>query len=164
MLVASAFAGTLAEVSAKPADIVITSNGGYPLDQNVYQHVKCLSSAEATCRKGGVLIACAELSDGHGSDDMYRWLCGGAREAMDRIMGIGRESTVPDQWATQIMARIMLEHKVVFVTGPRNHAMLKDMGFIAVGTAGEAMAEAESIVGAASKITVVPDGVAAIVR
>jgi nickel-dependent lactate racemase len=159
-----AFAGELAAVKAKPADIVITSNGGYPLDQNVYQHVKALSSAEATCKEGGVLIACAALSDGHGSEDMYNWMCGGARDAMDKIMKIDRESTIPDQWATQIMARIQLKHTVIFVTDPCNHQIISDMGFKVVCTFEEAMAAAEAIVGARSSITVMPDGVAVIVK
>ena len=158
------FAGELAAVQAKPADIVLTSNGGYPLDQNVYQHVKALSSAEATCKEGGVIIACAALSDGHGSDDLYEWLKGGARAAMDKIMSIDRNSTIPDQWATQIMARILLKHTVVFVTDQCDHGLITDMGFKAVSTVDEAMAMAEKIVGSDARITVVPDGVAVIVN
>jgi lactate racemase len=158
------FAGELAEVKAKLADIVITSNGGYPLDQNVYQHVKALSSAEATCREGGVIIVCAALSDGHGSEDLYQWLRGGARAAMDKIMKIDRESTIPDQWATQIMARIQLKHPIIFVTDQCDHQIIKDMGFQAASTLEDAMAAAEAIVGSKAKITVIPDGVAVIVN
>lgn len=158
------FAGDLAAVDARPAEIVVTTNGGYPLDQNVYQHVKALSSAEATCKEGGVIIVCAALSDGHGSEDMYNWLRGGAREAMDKIMRIGRESTIPDQWATQIMARILLKHRVIFVTDQCDHRIIKDMGFTAVSTLAEALAAANAAVGAAARITVIPDGVAVIVK
>lgn len=157
------FAGELAAVEAKPAEIVITTNGGYPLDQNVYQHVKALSSAEATCKEGGVIIACAACNDGHGSEDMYKWLRGGAREAMAKIMRIGRDSTIPDQWATQIMARILLKHKVIFVTDQCDHRIITDMGFDAVSTLEEALAAAEATVGADARITVIPDGVAVIV-
>jgi lactate racemase len=157
------FAGELAAVKAKPADIVITSNGGYPLDQNIYQHVKALSSAEATCKQGGVIIVCAALGDGHGSTDMYDWLCGGARAAMDKIMKIGRESTIPDQWATQIMARIQLKHTIIFVADS-DHQVIKDMGFRSASTIKEALADAEAIVGPQAIITVIPDGVAVIVN
>lgn len=157
------FAGELAEVTANPADIVITSNGGYPLDQNIYQHVKALSSAEATCKDGGVIIVCAALSDGHGSEDLYQWLKGGARAAMDRIMSIDRTSTIPDQWATQIMARVLLKHPVIFVTDQCDHRTITDMGFKAASTLAEAMVAAEAIVGAQSSITLIPDGVAVIV-
>ena len=49
-----------------PADIVISSNNGYPLDQNIYQAVKGMTAAEATCAEGGVIIMCAACEDGHG--------------------------------------------------------------------------------------------------
>ncbi len=37
---------------AVPADIVISTNGGYPLDQNIYQAVKGMTAAEATVKPG----------------------------------------------------------------------------------------------------------------
>ncbi|MFW5986482.1 MAG: nickel-dependent lactate racemase, partial [Halanaerobiales bacterium] len=50
------FLAGLAAVEKAPADIVITTNGGYPLDQNIYQSVKGMTAAEATCKEGGVII------------------------------------------------------------------------------------------------------------
>jgi nickel-dependent lactate racemase len=158
------FVEELARVPAKPADIVITSNGGFPLDQNIYQQVKCLTSAEAACREGGVIIACAACNDGHGGEDMYSWLKNGAEAVMEKIINTGRESTVPDQWATQIMARIQLKHKIIFVTDQCDHQVFKDMGFLAAYNLEEAMRIAELYVGTTSKITIIPDGVAVIVN
>jgi nickel-dependent lactate racemase len=83
---------------------------------------------------------------------------------MDKIMRIGREATIPDQWATQIMARILLKHIVIFVTDQCDHRIIEDMGFAAVSTLAEALAAADAAVGAAAKITVIPDGVAVIVK
>lgn len=157
------FVDKLARVTAKPADIVITSNGGYPLDQNIYQHVKSLSSAESTCKKGGVIIACAACNDGHGSEDMYNWLRHGARSVMDRIMQTDRNSTIPDQWASQIMARIQLKHRIIFVTDQCDHQILQTMGFDAAPTLEAAMVMAEATVGSQSKVTVIPDGVSVII-
>ena len=45
-----AFLRPYCEVKAVPGDIVITSNGGAPLDQNIYQSVKGLTAAEASAR------------------------------------------------------------------------------------------------------------------
>ena len=160
------FVKELASVKAKPADIVITSNGGYPLDQNVYQLVKGLSSAEATCQKGGVIIICAACNDGHGGETFFKWFKeapGGAREIMDKIMKIDRESTIPDQWAAQIIARIQLKHSVIIVTDQCDHQMIKTMGFKAALTINEALAMAEGIVGQQATFTVIPDGVAVII-
>lgn len=62
------FVFKLAEVKSKLADIVITTNGGYPLDQNIYQSVKGMTAAEATCKKGGVIIIASQCADDHGGD------------------------------------------------------------------------------------------------
>jgi len=62
------FLSRYCEVRAAPADIVITSNGGAPLDQNIYQCVKGLTAAEASAKEGAVLIMCAGLADGHGGE------------------------------------------------------------------------------------------------
>ena len=48
----------------EPFDIVITTNSGYPLDQNLYQAVKGMSAAARIVRPGGAIVAVAECSDG----------------------------------------------------------------------------------------------------
>jgi len=45
-------------------DVVITSNSGYPLDQNLYQAVKGISAAHKIVKQGGAIICAAECSDG----------------------------------------------------------------------------------------------------
>ncbi|TBL78569.1 nickel-dependent lactate racemase [Paenibacillus thalictri] len=45
-------------------DVVITSNSGYPLDQNLYQAVKGMSAAHKIVKQGGTIICAAECSDG----------------------------------------------------------------------------------------------------
>ena len=53
-----------------PFDIVVTTNSGYPLDQNLYQAVKGISAAAEIVRDGGTIICAAECRDGlpeHGS-------------------------------------------------------------------------------------------------
>ena len=41
----------------RPGDIVISSNGGYPLDQNIYQSVKGITAAEAAAAEGAASIS-----------------------------------------------------------------------------------------------------------
>ncbi|MDU2064014.1 MAG: nickel-dependent lactate racemase [Sporomusaceae bacterium] len=161
------FVGELASVKACPADIVVTSNGGYPLDQNLYQSVKGMSAAEATVKPGGVIIICSACNDGHGGEAFYDWFAkapGGASEVMEKIMQIPAEKTIADQWEAQILARIQLKAHVIVVTDLCDHQMFKDMQVAVTSTLEEAMAEAEKIVGAKASITVIPDGVSVIVR
>ena len=47
------FLSSKCRVSPVFADIVISTNGGYPLDQNIYQAVKGMTAAEATVKEGG---------------------------------------------------------------------------------------------------------------
>lgn len=63
-------------VKPAPADIVITTNGGYPLDQNAYQCSKGMSAGEATANPDAVMIMLATCSDGHGGEQYYRSICG----------------------------------------------------------------------------------------
>ena len=62
--------GRRCEAVAAPFDIVITTNSGYPLDQNLYQAIKGISAAAEMVRPGGTIICAAECRDGlpdHGS-------------------------------------------------------------------------------------------------
>ena len=68
------FLSDLCGVKTDPADIVISTNGGYPLDQNVYQAVKGMTAAEAAVKEGGVIIMLADSSDGLGGDHFYHQL------------------------------------------------------------------------------------------
>jgi nickel-dependent lactate racemase len=48
----------------KPYDIVITTNSGYPLDQNLYQSVKGMSAANQIVRQGGSILIAVACEDG----------------------------------------------------------------------------------------------------
>ena len=72
----TAFLRDLCGVPACSADIVITSNGGYPMDQNLYQAVKGLSTAECVCREGGVIIMASACEDGHGGQEFVNAFAG----------------------------------------------------------------------------------------
>ena len=48
----------------RPFDIVVTTNSGYPLDQNLYQAVKGMSAAATVVAEGGTILCAAECRDG----------------------------------------------------------------------------------------------------
>lgn len=161
-----AFVGELASVRAATADIVITSNGGYPLDQNLYQAVKGMSAAEATVRQGGVIIICAACNDGHGGEAFYEWFAdagGDPAAVLEKIMRIPAEETRADQWEAQILARIQQKARVIVVTDQCDPALIEAMNMQAAATLTEALRLAKAIVGETPTITVVPDGVSVIV-
>ena len=152
---------------AKPmwADIAISTNGGYPLDQNIYQAVKGMTAAEATVREGGVIVMLAKSNDGHGGEQFYRQLADepDISKTMKTFLDRGRNETVPDQWQTQIFLRILQRATVVYVSdAPAD--MVRDMHMVPAATLEEAMQIAKRIVGKESpSITAIPDGVAVMV-
>ena len=154
------------EVPAVPADIVITSNNGAPLDQNIYQCVKGLTAAEATAKDGGVLIMCAELTDGIGSDEFYKTLseCKDFSALFEKFAKTPMTETIPAQWESQIMARIMANYKVIFVSRPEMKDTLLKMHMGWAANLNDALAQARAIKGENASITVVPNGVSVVVK
>ena len=159
------FVSRLSVVKKKLAPIVITTNGGYPLDQNIYQSVKCMTAGEATCKEGGVIIIVSECSDGHGGDSFFSTFAkaNSVQYVMDEIMARDRTKTIPDQWESQILARILLKYQLIMVTSAPK-CIVESMHMKWASSVEEAIEMADEMLGDINKITVIPDGVSIIVR
>lgn len=154
------------QVDAKPADIVISTNGGYPLDQNVYQSVKGMTAAEATVKEGGVIIMVSKASDGHGGSVFFDTF--NEEKDLDRMMKtfLSRtpSETIVDQWQSQIFARLLMKATVIFVSSCDDE-LIKGLHMIPAHSMDEALEKAKEIVKKDDyKVTVIPDGVAVIVK
>ncbi|GLI55364.1 hypothetical protein PM10SUCC1_08780 [Propionigenium maris DSM 9537] len=160
------FVEELVSVEKKPADITVTSNGGYPLDQNIYQTVKGLTAAEASAKEGGVLITISSCSDGHGGEGFYRYVSEArdANEILEKVMQIPMEDTLPDQWEFHILARILSKFHVIIVTDLCDPKMIEDMHMQHASTFEEALEKARKITGDDYTMTVIPDGVSVVVK
>lgn len=160
------FVLSLSEVKKVDCDIAIVTNGGHPLDQNIYQAVKGMTAAEATCNPGGVIIMVAACDDGHGGQSFYDNLANAAspRELLDRIAKVPRNETVPDQWEFQILARILDKYTVFIVTDMCDPKMIESMHINHAYTFEEALEKAYKLKGRDAKVALIPDGVSVIVR
>ena len=159
-----ALCGRLNRAEPVVSDIAVTSNGGYPLDQNLYQSVKGMTAAEACVRQGGVIIMCAALGDGHGGESFFRWFADrpDAQTVAADIESIPPGETRMDQWEAQILARVMLRATCIIVTGEENRALVEQMHLRWAPDADAALAMAEDLVGADATVTVIPNGVGVI--
>ena len=159
------FLSDLCGAKRRIADIVITTNGGYPLDQNIYQSVKGMSAAEASVRDGGVIIMLAACNDGHGGQSFFDQLAGAAdlSSAMNEILSRGRDRTIPDQWEAQILIRILMKASVVLVSEAPDD-MVRAMHMTPAHSLKQAMEIAEAIIGdEKATVTAIPDGVSVMV-
>lgn len=159
------FLNQYCHVDAVPADIVISTNGGYPLDQNIYQSVKGMTAAEATVKPGGVIIMMADASDGHGGEAFYQTFK--EEKNLDRMMKTflsrSAEETIPDQWESQILCRILQKAKVIYVTNADDQ-LIEDMQMIPAHSLDDALKMAEDILeDKDASITAIPDGIAVVV-
>ena len=156
----------ITRVTPVVSDIAVTSNGGYPLDQNVYQSVKGMTAAESNVRPGGAVIICAALGDGHGGEAFYHWFADrpDAAAVAHDIESVPAESTFMDQWEAQILARVMLKANCWFVTGEENRELVETMHLRWAPDADTALAEATQLLGENATVTVIPDGVGVIVK
>lgn len=153
-------------VEKRPADIVISTNGGYPLDQNVYQAVKGMTAAEATVKENGVIIMMARSNDGIGGDHFYHQLAD--EKDIDKTMNVflsrSRTETVPDQWQTQVFLRVLKKATVIYVSEMEDK-LIEEMHMIPAKTIDEALNKAKEIIGKEKPTVVaIPDGVSVIVK
>ncbi|HHW30285.1 MAG TPA: nickel-dependent lactate racemase [Clostridiaceae bacterium] len=153
-----------AKIPPLDADIVITSNGGYPLDQNIYQAVKGMTAAEAHVKPGGVIIMVSACEDGHGGESFYKWLAesSGPHEVYEKIMNISQAETIPDQWEAQVLARVLMKATVIMVTDKCDPKLITDMHMLHAYTLEQALQKARQIAGENASILVIPDGVSVI--
>ena len=153
-------------VSPEPADIVITTNGGYPLDQNAYQSPKGMTAAEATVNEDGVIIMLASCSDGNGGDFFYHIIADEPtiEDAYQKFLATEQNDTAPDQWCSQILARIVRKHKVIFVAEPEQQEMIEGLKMTYAPDLKTAYEMARAIKGEKATLTCIPNGISVIVR
>ncbi|HZS09913.1 MAG TPA: nickel-dependent lactate racemase [Blastocatellia bacterium] len=97
----------------KPFPIVITTNGGYPLDQNLYQAVKGMSAAAQVVSQGGLIVAASRCNDGFPAHGNFRkLLCShdSPQALLDTILAPG--FSMYDQWEAQLLAMVELKARV----------------------------------------------------
>ena len=160
------FLASLCQKEAPEADIVVTSNNGYPLDQNIYQAVKGMSTAEVACRKGGVIVIAARCEDGNGGEVFWRTFQEekDPKVIMDTILATPQDKTQADQWQSQVFARVLMKCRVVLVSQAPDE-MVRDLHMTPAHSLEEGLRLAQEMLGEPqAKILVVPQGISTILR
>ncbi|KAB8191781.1 nickel-dependent lactate racemase [Nonomuraea phyllanthi] len=142
-----------------PFDVVVTTNSGYPLDQNLYQSVKGMSAAFQVVRPGGVIVAAAECRDGFPDHGSYREVLASEPSPQALLDAIAaRPVTVPDQWQVQIQARIQAGARVVVHSSYLSEADLAAAHLEWTGDITATVTEALAAAGPGARVCVLPEG------
>ncbi len=159
------FLSSLCAAKSIPADIAISTNGGYPLDQNMYQAVKGMTAAEATVKEGGVVIMLAASNDGTGGDHFYHQLADekDIGVTMQSFLNRKRNETLPDQWQSQILVRILSKASVIYVSNMPDN-VVREMHMIPAKSIEDAILKAKEILAKENPtVTAIPDGISVMV-
>jgi len=95
---------------AAPFDLVVSTNGGYPLDRNLYQAVKGMAAAARIVRDGGVIVMAAACEDGVPAGGAFARLLTGARSPAE-LAGDGGAPEL-DRWQAQVLGRVLSRAEV----------------------------------------------------
>lgn len=154
-----AFAKATAMIACPtPFPIVITTNSGYPLDQNLYQAVKGMSAASQIVEDGGLIVAASRCNDGFPAHGNFRKLLfehKTPRELLETILAPG--FSMYDQWEAQLLAMVCLKARVGLFSEisaeETNRAHLEKVGDMAKRVAKEL-----DTIGVDAPIAVLPEG------
>jgi nickel-dependent lactate racemase len=142
-----------------PFDVVVTTNSGYPLDQNLYQSVKGMSAAAKIVRPGGTIISAAECRDGlplHGS---YGAVLASATDPAALLAMIKAPGyAVPDQWQVQVQAQIQIKADVLVKTSGLGPDQVRAAHFTPIDDVGESVRASLARAGRESTLCVLPQG------
>lgn len=142
----------------EPADIVVVSAGGYPLDTTWYQAIKGLVAAQAAVRPGGVIIQAAGLRDGAGSaafSSLFEQM-----ESLDQFMAAiatpGRYFT--EQWELQMFARVAEKARVLLYSHNVPPETMARWFVESIPSVEEGLARALAALGGEASVLVMPHG------
>ncbi|HET9363053.1 MAG TPA: nickel-dependent lactate racemase [Vicinamibacterales bacterium] len=142
-----------------PFDVVVTTNSGYPLDQNLYQAVKGMSAAAKIVKPGGTIIAAAECRDGLPSHGSYGAVLASAANPEALLAMICAPGySVPDQWQVQVQAQIQTKAKVLVKTAGLGPSEIRAAHFTPIDDVSEAVRASLDRAGQGSTLCVLPQG------
>jgi len=142
-----------------PFDVVLTTNSGYPLDQNLYQAVKGMSAAAKIVKPGGTIVCAAECRDGLPNHGSYGAVLTSQPDpeallAMINTPGYAKA----DQWQVQIQAQILMKADVLVKTSGLTDQDVRAAHFTPIADVEAGVRDALRRAGPAATLCVLPQG------
>jgi lactate racemase len=142
-----------------PFDVVLTTNSGFPLDQNLYQAVKGMSAAAKVVKRGGAIVCAAECCDGLPSHGSYGQVLA-SQPSPERLLAMINAPgySVPDQWQVQIQAQIQTKANVQVKASGLTPEAIRAAHFQPIDDVTAAVCQALRAAGPNSTLCVLPQG------
>jgi lactate racemase len=140
-------------------DVVLTTNSGYPLDQNLYQSVKGMSAAAQIVKSGGSIIIASECSDGVPAHGGYKKLLSQGADPDAFLARLAQPGfSVHDQWQVQVQAQIQRRAHVFVKADGLSDADVRAAWLEPVDDLAECVSARLAAAGPHSRLAVLPQG------
>ena len=142
-----------------PFDVVLTTNSGFPLDQNLYQAVKGMSAEAKIVKPHGTIVCAAACCDGlpaHGSYGQVLASQPSPEKLLAMINAPGY--SIPDQWQVQIQAQVQMKADVLVKTEGLTPDAVRAAHFKPVDDVAAAVSDAIRNAGPQATLCVLPHG------
>ena len=142
-----------------PYDVVVSTNSGYPLDQNLYQTVKGMSAAAQIVRQGGAIVMASECSDGLPGHGRYRELLTESDGPAAFLELLKRARTAEhDQWEVQVQALIQRRARVLLLAAGLTPEQVRAAWLEPVEDVAACVEEQLRMAGPGARLAVLPQG------
>ena len=137
-------------------DITVTTNGGAPLDLDLYQTCKGIDNASQITRDGGIVIVASSCSAGVGPE-AFRKLHTSVKSPKEVMQKIRREEPLGVQWQNQILARAQMKNDIYLVSELED-SLVKEMMMIPVPTIEAGLQKALGVLGDDAEVAIMVRG------
>ena len=145
--------------ASRPFDLVVTTNSGYPLDQNLYQSVKGMSAAAQIVRQGGAIIIASECRDGVPSHGLYAALLQSAQTPPELMEMLSKpDCQKQDQWQAQIQCQIQAKADVYVYSSYLTDEQIKKAMLKPCHDIPKLVRELANWNGSSARIAILPEG------
>jgi nickel-dependent lactate racemase len=139
-----------------PFDLVVSTNGGHPLDRNLYQAVKGMAAAERIVRERGIVVMAAACEDGVPAGGAFARLLSEAATPRDLIGASGGPEV--DRWQAQVLGRVVDRAEVHLYSEGLSEDAIRDAQLQPVHELGRAVDAAVERLGPSARVAVLPEG------
>jgi nickel-dependent lactate racemase len=143
------------EVEA-PYDLVVSTNGGHPLDRNLYQAVKGMAAADRVRRPGGTVLMAAACADGVPDDGAFARLLAESRTPDDLIASTAGPEL--DRWQAQVLGRVLARGAVRLHSEGLVSEAIRSAQLVPAPDLDEAVEDTLAGLSPSARVAVLPEG------
>jgi nickel-dependent lactate racemase len=143
-------------------DLVVSTNGGHPLDRNLYQAVKGMAAAERIVRDRGIVVMAAACVDGVPAGGAFERLLSQARCPDDLVGATGGPEL--DRWQAQVLGRVIARAEVHLYSEGLDDDVVRGAQLVPVHDLARALGAALTRLGSSPRVAVLPEGPLTVAR